>query len=52
MAKINADKLKNLARGLKDDKTGGVKKSGDATNQSEAKKKTPLNDSKASGRKG
>ena len=50
MAKLNADKLKNMARSLKDEQSG-VKKSGDAAKQSEVKKKTPIGDSKVSGRK-
>ena len=51
MAKPNiAGKLKNLARELKDEDKGGVKKLGDAVKQSEAKKK-PINDEKVSGRK-
>lgn len=50
MAKLNADKLKNMARSLKDEQSG-IKKAGDAAKQSEVKKKTLINDSKASGRK-
>ena len=48
MAKLNADKLKNLARSLKDD--GTVKKGGD-TPKTETKKKVLTNDTKLSGRK-
>ncbi len=51
MAKLNASKLKNLARDLKDDKAGGVKKVGDADKQVEAKKKISIGDAKVSGRK-
>ena len=53
MAKLNAGlagKLKNMARGLKDDDNGTVKKSGD-TKQSETRKKQSTGDSKVSGRK-
>ena len=50
MAKLNADKLKNMARSLKDEQSG-VKKSGDAAKQSEVKKKISISDSKVSGRK-
>jgi len=51
MAKPNiAGKLKNLARDLKDENKGGVKKLGDAVKQAEAKKK-PISDEKVSGRK-
>ena len=53
MAKLNAGlagKLKNMARGLKDDDNGTVKTSGDAK-QSETRKKQITTDSKASGRK-
>ena len=52
MAKLSAGmagKLKNLARGLKED-NGTVKKSGDAK-QTEEHKKQSIGDSKASGRK-
>jgi len=53
MAKLSAGmagKLKNLARGLKED-DGFVKKNGGDGKQSETHKKQPLGNSKASGRK-
>jgi len=51
MTKPNiAGKLKNLARDLKDENKGGVKKLGDAVKQAEVKKK-PISDEKVSGRK-
>ena len=53
MAKLSAGmagKLKNLARGLKED-DGSVKKSGGDGKQSEVHKKQPLGNTKASGRK-
>lgn len=50
MAKINVDKLKNLARSLKE-KDGAVKKSGEADKEPEVHKKKVTSDSKASGRK-
>ena len=53
MAKLSAgmaSKLKNMARGLKDDDNSTVKKSGDAK-QTETRKKQITNDSKLSGRK-
>ena len=54
MAKLSAGmagKLKNLARGLKEDNNGTVKKSSE-TKQTEAHKKQSIGDSKASGLKG
>ena len=52
MAKPNiAGKLKNLARDLKEDETGGVKKLGDAVKQGTARKKESTDGGKASGRK-
>ena len=55
MAKLSsgmADKLKNLARDLKDDdKTTGVKKLGDKVKSVEARKKQSISDEKVSGRK-
>ena len=53
MAKLSAGmagKLKNLARGLKED-DGTVKKSGGDGKQSEAHKKQSVGTAKASGRK-
>ena len=50
MAKINVEKLKNLARSLKE-KDGVVKKSGDADKEPEVRKKKVISNSKASGRK-
>lgn len=53
MAKLSAGlagKLKNMARGLKDDENSAVKKSGDAK-QTETRKKQITTDSKLSGRK-
>lgn len=49
MAKLNVDKLKSLARNLKEN-GGTVKKSGDEK-QPEARKKTAIGDSKVSGRR-
>ena len=50
MAKPNiAGKLKNLARELKEEEKGGVKKSGDK--QGEVRKKQSTDGSKESGRK-
>ena len=52
MAKPNiAGKLKNLARDLKEENSGGVKKLGDKIKQTEARKKESTDGSKASGRK-
>ncbi len=56
MAKLGsgmADKLKNLARGIKDEENaqGSVKKLGDKVKQSEARKKQSASDGKLSGRK-
>ena len=55
MAKLSsgmADKLKNLARDLKDeDKPGGVKKLGDKVKNAEARRKQAVGDGKVSGRK-
>ena len=54
MAKLSsgmADKLKNMARDLKDEKTTGVKKLGDKVKSSEARKKQSISDEKVSGRK-
>ena len=54
MAKLSssmADKLKNMARDLKDEQTTGVKKLGDKVKSVEARKKQPINDEKVSGRK-
>lgn len=50
MAKLSADKLKSMARALKDEQSG-VKKAGDAAKQPEVRKKTPISDSKVSGRR-
>ena len=51
MAKINAGKLKELAREVKDEnKSSGVKKLGDKIKSGETQKK-PLGDGKVSGRK-
>ena len=53
MAKLSpsmADKLKNMARDLKDDNKG-VKKLGDAVKNAEARKKQNVGDGKVSGRK-
>ena len=51
MAKINAGKLKELARDVKDEpKQSGVKKIGDKIKSGEVKKK-PIGDGKVSGRK-
>ena len=57
MAKLGsgmADKLKNMARGLKDDnQSGGIKGVAEKIKrQSDAHKKQSINDDKASGRKG
>lgn len=53
MAKINIEKLKNLARSLKEKKEqdGAVKKSGEADKEPEVHKKKVISSSKASGRK-
>lgn len=50
MAKINIEKLKNLARSLKE-KDGAVKKSGEVDKEPEVHKKKVISNSKASGRK-
>ncbi|MBR4904027.1 MAG: hypothetical protein IKZ53_05100 [Selenomonadaceae bacterium] len=51
MAKINAGKLKELAREVKDEsKQTGVKKIGDKIKSGEVNKK-PVSDGKVSGRK-
>jgi hypothetical protein len=52
MAKINAEKLKAMAREVKDEnKSTGVKKLGDKINSGATQKKS-IGDSKVSGRKG
>ena len=56
MAKLGsgmADKLKNLARSIKDEENsqGSVKKLGDKVRQSETRKKQSTSDGKLSGRK-
>jgi len=56
MAKLGsgmADKLKNLARGIKEEENsqGSVKKLGDKVRQSETRKKQSTSDGKLSGRK-
>lgn len=52
MAKPNiAGKLKNLARELKEEDKGDVKKVGDAIKQGTARKKESTDGGKASGRK-
>ena len=54
MAKLSsgmADKLKNLARDLKDDDKSTVKKLGDKVKSAEARKKQSISDEKVSGRK-
>ena len=55
MAKLNpgaAEKLKNMARGLKNDNAGGIKGVADKIKQqSEGHQKNSISDGKVSGRK-